>query len=297
MGWRIVYIENAMSVKLYLDNIKIIKDTNEVTIPLSDIHTLVIDNQMITITVPLINKCSENNINLIICNIEHLPQSIINPYSGNYQYPIMLKKQIEWDEDIKLLLHQKIIKNKILNQSDLLKSLFLNQDVINRIVGYSFEVKPGDFENREGLAAKTYFRELFGKNFKRFEDDPINAGLNYGYSILRSQISKTLIAKGLTPCIGIIHRGAINPFNLSDDIIEVFRPIIDEFVYKFLKETVILTRQNRLDIIKITGNDAYIKSKRQTIFNTISIYIDSIIKVFETNDINYYEEVHLIHEL
>ena len=95
MGWRIIYIEDANSVKLYLDNVMIVRNNEKLTIPLSDIHTLVIDNQMITLTVPLINKCCDYNINLIICSLEHMPTSLISPFFGNYQSPLILKKQIQ----------------------------------------------------------------------------------------------------------------------------------------------------------------------------------------------------------
>ena len=97
MGWRILYIEEAISVKLYLDNIRIEKETGFLTIPLSDIHTIVIDNQMISVTIPLIVKCSEYNINLVVCSIEHMPKASVISFNGNYQAPLVLKKQIMWD--------------------------------------------------------------------------------------------------------------------------------------------------------------------------------------------------------
>ncbi len=295
MGWRIIYIENAMSIRLYLDNLKIEKETTEVTIPLSDIHSLIIDNQKVTMTVPLINKCSEYNINLILCSIEHMPQTIIQPYSGNFQSPLMLKKQMEWNSVTKNILHKLIIKNKITNQIDLLKHLNRGVEVITKLNQFAEEVNEGDTLNREGLSAKMYFRNLFGSTFKRFEDDVINIGLNYGYSIFRSQISKTLIAKGLLPCIGIIHIGYNNPFNLSDDIIEVFRPLVDWYVYTHLKEALIFKKEHRLDLIKLSTTDVLIKGTRQTLLNAISIYIDRILDVFETGDISKYEEIHLIY--
>lgn len=297
MGFRIVYIEEATSLKLYLDNIKIIKESGTYTIPLSDINTLVVDNEQISITIPLMNKCSEYNINLILCSVEHMPQTVINPYSGNYRYPQMLKKQIAWQDSMKLILHDKIVKNKIMNQVDLLKHLDKSLEVCQMMLRYHSEVSNGDAYNREGLAAKVYFRELFGRDFKRFNEDVENYALNYGYSILRSQISKTLIAKGLTPCLGIFHIGFDNPFNLSDDIIEVFRPLIDFYVYQEVKDSVIFKREHRLGLIKTTGNDAYIKGKRQSIFNTMSIFIDSIIEAFETGNIDAFSDVNLIYEL
>lgn len=297
MGWRIIYIEEAKSVRLYLDNIKIEKETGDLTVPLSDIHTLVIDNQMITITVPLIVKCSEYNINLIICSIQHIPISIISAITGNYQSAIMLKKQIDWNSHLKGIIHQKIIQNKIQNQGDLLKHFKLSYFSIQKLVDFSSDVLPFDATNREGLAAKIYFRELFGKDFIRFEENIINSGLNYGYSILRSQISKTIISKGLNPSLGIFHKGYNNPYNLSDDIIEVFRPIIDEYVYVYLIEAIIFKRDDRLGLINQTCKDAYIMGKRQSLFNVIRIYLEKIIECFENHDPKHFESVRLIYEL
>ena len=123
MGWRIIYIEQANSMKLYLDNVKIINDYGEVTIPLSDIHTIVVDNQLVTLTVPLINKCSEYNVNLIFCSLEHMPQSFISPLNGNYKTPAILKKQMAWSDNFKDVIWKKIVINKIENQNALLKNL------------------------------------------------------------------------------------------------------------------------------------------------------------------------------
>lgn len=297
MGWRILYIEEANVVRLYLDNIKIERDVGELTVPLSDVHTLVIDNQTINITTPLIVKCSEYNINLIICSREHMPVAMISPFSGNYKSPLMLKKQINWDIFLKQELHMKIVKNKIENQCDLLKHLDKSQDVIRKMIDYSFEVHLSDETNREGLASKIYFRELFGEKFRRFDEDVLNAGLNYGYSILRSQISKVLVAKGLNTSLGIFHKGYDNPFNLSDDIIEVFRPLIDEYVYNNLMESIILKKVDRLGLIEVTTKDAIINMKRHTIFNVIEIYIEKIISCFEKNDSSDFESVRLIYGL
>ena len=296
MGWRIIYIEEADNLRLYLDNIKFEKDTTSVTIPLCDIHTLVIDNQKVLLTVPLINKCAEYNVNIIFCSLEHQPNALIQPFCGNYQSPLLLKKQINWDGNIKLEIHRLIIQNKIRNQIDLLKHLD-KMRCVQTLSGFLNEVDSGDTKNREGLSAKMYFRELFGDKFKRFDDDVINAGLNYGYSILRSQISKTLIAKGLNPMIGIIHIGYDNPFNLSDDIIELFRPMVDEYVYKKMRDEIIFKKQNRLDLIKLTTQDVNINGINQTFFNCLNQYIDIIIKIFETGELSLFPKIYLNYEL
>lgn len=286
-----------MNVRLYLDNLKVEKETTEITIPLSDIHSLIIDNQKVTMTIPLINKCTEYNINLILCSLEHMPQTIIQPYSGNYQSPLILKKQIDWDVNTKKVLHKLIIRNKINNQIDLLKYLNLDKEVIKKLIQFATEVQDGDPLNREGLSAKMYFRTLFGSDFKRSDEDVINYGLNYGYSILRSHISKTIIAKGLIPCIGIIHIGYNNPYNLSDDIIEVFRPLVDWYVFLNLKDAILFKKEHRLELIKLSIKDVFIKGVKQTLLNSISIFIDRILDVFETGDVSKYENLHLIYGL
>lgn len=155
------------------------------------------------------------------------------------------------------------------------------------------DVEYGDLTNREGLAAKMYFRSLFGPEFKRFNDDIINSGLNYGYAVLRSQISKAIIAKGLNPELGIFHIGRNNLFNLSDDFIEPFRPIIDDWVKKNLVNAEMFTREHRLEIVKQTLINVNIKQQSQSLFNAINIFIDSIIKCFDENDEKYYETISL----
>ncbi|MCK9470473.1 MAG: type II CRISPR-associated endonuclease Cas1 [Bacilli bacterium] len=281
MGWRIVYIEESQYLSLYLDNIKIKKNDSEVTIPLSDIHSLIIDNYKSTLSVNLINKCIENKVNILLCGIDHMPRSIVFPIKGNNQMPKIIKRQFEWNEDIKSILHSKIVKGKITNQCQLLEKHKKDYAVINKLYSFAEEVKNGDPGNREGLSAKMYFRELFGNGFIRFEDDAVNAGLNYGYSILRSQISKVVLSRGLNPSIGIFHRGAENIFNLSDDIIEVFRPIIDDYVYKNLMKEDILTREHRINLIKLTTKKMIYNGEKHTFFNVVYLYINNILDVLD----------------
>ena len=286
MGWRIVYIEESDYLSLYLDNLKIKRESNDLLMPLSDIHTLIIDNYKSILSIPLINKCSEYNVNLIICNISHLPQAIMSPISGKNQAPIVFKNQLKWDENKKMIIHKNIVINKIINQAQVLIKNKKNQDVINKLLKFSNEVQNGDATNREGLSAKIYFRELFGKEFTRFADDTVNSALNYGYSIMRSQISKVLIAKGLNTSLGIFHRGSENEFNLSDDIIEVFRPIIDDYVYKNIIGKNFLEREDRLNLIKLTTNNFRYKNEKHTFLNAMSLYITMIIDYFNESEVD-----------
>ena len=131
-----------------------------------------------------------------------------------------------------------------------------------------------------------YFRELFGDDFKRYADDSINAALNYGYSILRSQIARALVARGLNPQLGIFHRGAGNAFNLADDFIEPLRPIIDKWVYENIKKDQLFNRENRLALIQLTTKKIEYNNRKVTIIMALNILIDNFLDFMDTGDVS-----------
>ena len=261
---------------------------NEILIPISDIMILVIDNYKSVLSVPLINKLTEKNVCTILCGVDHLPQSYILPLNGHFSQSGNIKKQIEWNDEHKKLVHQLIVKAKILNQIEILKMNDKSSEVIFKLYEFYDQVLLDDTTNREGLVAKMYFRELYGDDFIRMDEDVINAGLNYGYAIFRSLITSIIVAKGYLPNIGIFHRGKQNMFNLSDDIIEVFRPIVDHYVYNNMMEDILFKQDHREQLIQLTVKKVKIDNKYQTIANAIHLYIEGILNVLETGDIHYY---------
>lgn len=284
MSWRIIYIEKGDYLSSYLDNLKIKCGLDETTIPFSDINSIIIDNRYTNISIGLISKCAEYKINLVICDYYHLPFALMLPYSNNYNSSGMHLKQLEWSNAEKMLIWKYIVMNKIKNQLRVLYLSGIHSSNIQIIERYIDEVELGDNTNREGLAAKIYFRELFGYEFSRQNEDVINWSLNYGYSLLRSQICRALVARGLDPHYGIFHRGATNPFNLADDAIEVFRPIIDLWVYRNVDLKTEFNHELRKQIIRIsTFTISY--GNNVTIINAINIYIDKLVYCFNTGDI------------
>jgi len=284
MGHKVIYVEKCENLRLYLDNIKVEVDNVDLLFPISDIQILVIDNYKSHMSVPLINKLTENNVCTILCGIDHLPKSYILPVNGNFMTSGHINDQITWPASRKELAHAKIIKSKICNQAEILKQSQKSFEVIKKLYTFADEITPGDKTNREGLSAKMYFRELFGSDFVRFEDDVINAGLNYGYSIFRSLITSIIVAKGYLPNLGIFHIGKQNMFNLSDDLIEVFRPIVDQYVYNELTDALLFKQEHREALINLTTKKVFIDEKKQTIGNAINIYLDSVFRFLEEED-------------
>lgn len=284
MSHRILYIEKCEYLHLYLDNLKVQIADSDILFPIKDIQILVIDNYKSTMSVSLLNKLTENNVCTILCGIDHLPKSYILPMNGNFSQSGNINKQIRWDKEKKSLAHQRIVQAKIKNQIEILKQNNKENQVIQKLFQYQEEVQSKDSTNREGLAAKIYFRELFGSDFIRFENDVINAGLYYGYSIFRSLITSIIVAKGYLPNIGIFHIGKLNMFNLSDDIIEVFRPIVDDYVYNHMTEDILFKQQHRESLIALTNKKVYIDGRKQTIANAMYEYIESVLKILEDNN-------------
>ena len=281
MSYRVIYIEKCEYLRLYLDNLKVEVKNDSLLFPISDIQILVIDNYQSNMSVPLINKLTDYNVCTIICGVDHLPKSYILPMNGHFSSSGNIFKQICWDEKRKNDLHAMIVKLKILNQIEILKMNQKNFDVVKKLYEFATSIVSGDKSNREGLAAKMYFRELFGDSFIRFEEDVINAGLNYGYAIFRSLITSIIVAKGYIANIGIFHKGKQNMFNLSDDIIEVFRPIVDDYVYKEMMEDILFKQSHREALIQLTNKKIMIDDKKQTVSNAISLYLDSIFKYLD----------------
>lgn len=208
-------------------------------------------------------------------------------------------KQIQWEESKKKLLQKLIVKAKITNQIETLRMNNKSKEVIERLFDFSKEVSLGDVGNREGLAAKMYFREIFGNEFIRFDNDVCNAALNYGYSIFRSTISSIIIAKGYIGNIGLFHKGKSNMFNLSDDIIEVFRPIVDNYVLNYISDEILFKQEHREELIKLVNAKIKFNGKVHTITNVIGYYFDSIIKTLDSENENdfIYPEVKVYYDL
>ena len=269
-------------MKLYLDNIKVIYNDNDILLPISDIQILVIDNYKSSLSIPLINKLTENNVCTVVCGIDHIPKSYILPMNGHFSQSGNINKQIEWDNNRKQIMHQKIVRAKIHNQAEILKVNNKSQDVINKLYQFENEVQIDDVTNREGLAAKMYFRELFGDDFIRFDEDVINAGLNYGYSIILSAFTREIVANGYITQLGLFHDNMFNQFNLASDLMEPFRVLIDQKVLQM--KLIDFEHSEKMQLVDILNQEVLIDGKNQYVNNAIKIYCKSVFDALNDDD-------------
>ncbi|MDE6140862.1 MAG: type II CRISPR-associated endonuclease Cas1 [Alistipes sp.] len=220
---------------LSLRNGQMIINTREMpdmqqSVPIEDLGFVVLEHQQTSVTLPLLNALSDNNVAVIFCGDNRMPNAMLMNLDSNTTQGECYRAQIEASEPLKKGLWRQIVEAKIRNQAALLNKLGKDGD---KLKPYYMNVKSGDADNREGIAAKIYWSELFGSDFIRCrEGSAPNNMLNYGYTILRAAVARALMGSGLFPAFGIFHRNRYNAFPLADDMMEPYRPYVDEIVFE-----------------------------------------------------------------
>lgn len=249
------------------------------SIPIEDIGIVVLEHLQSTITLPLLNALSENNVAVVLCNGNYMPSAMLMNLDSNKIQAENYRAQIEAGEPLKKNLWQQIVKAKIRNQAGLLNKLGKDGD---KLRPYYCNVKSGDADNREGVAAKVYWRELFGEHFVRErEGAPPNNLLNYGYSILRAATARSLMGSGLFPAFGIFHRNRYNAFPLADDVMEVYRPYVDEVVYSLYNAgSIQLNKETKMKLLNVLFSDTLFGSIKRPLSIALSFTTASFAKCF-----------------
>ncbi len=203
-------------------------------VPVEDIGVVVLEHPQTNVTLPLLNALSDNNVAVVFCGDDRMPNAMLLNLDSNRTQGEKYRSQIEASEPLKKNLWRQIVEAKIRNQAALLRKLGKDGDLLKP---YYMNVRSGDADNREGIAAKVYWSELFGRTFVRArEGDVPNNLLNYGYTILRAAVARALMGSGLFPAFGLFHRNRYNAFPLADDLMEPYRPYVDETVYRLYAE-------------------------------------------------------------
>lgn len=243
-----------------------IKKEAERTIPIEDIGVVILDNRRITITSGVMEALLENNCAVITCNQKSMPVGLLLPLCGNTTQNERFRSQIDASLPLRKQLWQQTIKQKILNQEYVLRTNTDKETNCMRV--WSNDVRSGDPDNLEARAAAYYWKNLF-INYPNFvrdrEGTPPNNLLNYGYAILRAIIARALVGSGLLPTLGIHHHNRYNAYCLADDIMEPYRPYVDQLVLDIIQrnlEISDITRDLKMQLLGIPMLDVVINGKR-----------------------------------
>lgn len=262
-----------------------INDEHVVTKPIEDIGVVVLDNQQITITHGLMGALLENNVALISCDSHGMPTGLMLPMNGNETQSERYASQIKASIPLKKQLWQQTIQSKIANQIAVLEKYVRCQTKLMRV--WQANVRSGDVENVEARAASYYWKRLFA-DFEHFSRDrygmPPNNLLNYGYAILRAVVARAIVASGMLPTIGIHHHNKYNAYCLADDIMEPYRPYVDELVYRTIEAKGIppfeLNREWKATMLVIPTLDVKIGGLRRPLMVAVSQTTASLYKCF-----------------
>ena len=267
-------LKNCQLVLAYKDD-----PDNKVTIPIEDIGVVIIEHQQVSITIPLMNALVEGNVQVVMCNNRGMPSAMLQSFEGNNLQGENLRNQMGAGEVLKKQLWKQIVEAKIRNQAALLNKVGQEGD---RLKQYYQNVKSGDADNREGIAARIYFSELFGESFVRDRTVPgINALLNYGYAILRAATARALVSSGLLPAIGIFHHNRSNAFPLADDVMEPYRPYVDEIVYDMAMQAKLdLTKEVKAELINVLYADTQFSRVTRPLSVGLTLTTASLSKCF-----------------
>ncbi|MCT6808658.1 MAG: type II CRISPR-associated endonuclease Cas1 [Staphylococcus epidermidis] len=274
MAYRNIFIENPAKISCKRNQLIIFQE-NEISIPMEDINSIIIDNAMITITSFALATCSKQNVAVFFCNDKHIPNAYLLPYENYYHKLPIITSQFKMSKKTKGRIWQKIIKSKIQNQANNTEGVVYKELIVLRK-----SVDEYDSEYSESNAARIYFSALFGRNFNRRDDNVINASLNYGYAIVRGIICRELSAQGLEPSIAIFHHNQLNPFNLSDDLIEPFRGLVDKWIIERCLNKSDIDKES---ILRILFSDVQINGEYQSLSNAVKLMVQSYKKCCVSN--------------
>lgn len=280
MAFRTIVVRDQCKLEYSLNYLVCRKGNEEKRVLLNEVKLIVIDSVMVSISSFLISEIINKKIKIIFTDDKHNPVGEITPYYNNFYSYRKIKEQISFSQEVKDYLWSEIIKEKINNQANNLKLVGKLQEY-SRLLEYKNDVKSGDFSNREGHSAKVYFNTLFGNDFSRDQNNDINKYLNYGYSILMSTISREIRTYGYLTELGIHHIGESNSFNLSCDLIEPFRPLIDSYV--ILNK---VDNDNYKDeFIKILSKEVLYNGKSIFLDNAIHLYVEDLLSYLQTGNL------------
>ncbi len=290
MSWRTVVISGRCKLDLKMGYMTVRgEETRRVF--LDEIALLLIEDPAVSMTGCLLEALAEKKVRVIFCDGKRSPYAELVPYYGAHDSSRRIREQNEWAEPLKEAAWSEIISEKIANQCRFLAELGKKRES-ELLSGYVGQIEPGDSTNREGHAAKVYFNGLFGLDFTRDADSVTNAALNYGYGIILSVFNREVVCCGYLTQIGLFHRSVFNHYNLSSDLMEPFRILVDRKVYygKYTK----FTAEEKHDILGILNDYVLIGGAKQTVLNAAKIYTYSVFEALRNGDlslIKFYERL------
>lgn len=270
-GFRTVVITKSAKLD-YQMGFMVVRSTEIQKIYIGELSTLIIESTAVSLTAYLLAELVAHKVKVVFCDAKRNPISELIPCYGSHDSSIKIRDQIAWTAEARTSAWTRIVMEKIRNQATVLHKYEKKEE--NFLLAYLGQVELDDATNREGHAAKVYFNALFGKSFSRGDDSSINAALNYGYTVLLSCFNREIAACGYLTQLGLSHSNRFNPFNLGSDLMEPFRPVVDDRVLRLKPET--FEKDEKQYMLEMLDEELTINSRKERLTNAIAIYVKSV---------------------
>jgi CRISPR-associated protein Cas1 len=252
-------------------------------VPFEDIAVIVLNHREINLSHPVLSACAEYGIGIFSTGDNHQPSGVFLPFLQHSRTCRVLRLQLAIARPLAKQAWANIVRRKIENQAVCLQ--LAGCEGIGRLESYARRVRSGDVENLEGQAAAFYFVHLFGPGFQRASERWVNAALNYGYAVLRGAIARGLVAHGLHPTLGLFHDSEQNAFNLADDLIEPFRPLVDLHVCKHRPAVEgDLTPADKAALVGLLNVDVGMPQGVTSVLSAVEYAVESLVRLFEAEE-------------
>lgn len=281
MSWRTIVITKRAKLDLQL-GFMVVRGEHTTKVALNEIAVVLIESTAVSLTTSLLAELTKRKVKVIFCDEKRNPSSELVPYYGSHDTSMKVRKQIAWSEDIKTSVWTEIVTEKIRKQAENLERW--DKPEAQMLYEYITQIEFGDATNREGHAAKVYFNALFGLDFTRTAENSINAALNYGYSLLLSTCARETALNGYITQIGLFHDNIFNQFNLASDLMEPFRPIVDNLVKNMMPEK--FEHDEKIEVLRLLQKEVIIAGRKECVNNAMKIYCRSIFDALNDDDIS-----------
>lgn len=276
MGFRTLEISRAAEIHIKEGQLEVTTEEGIALIPLEDLIQIMVHGANIRLSTMDMSILSQNKIALMTLDEKYLPTAIVLPFEGHARQSKLMHAQVNTSDERYLYLWKQIIRQKISNQSRALSIMGL--DGSEDVALYVKSLDEQNVDYYESLAAKTYFK-FYHEGLNRRIEDPVNSRLNYGYAVVRSSIARKLVATGFHPTFGIHHDNQLNAFNLADDLIEPYRPMVDLVAHNNIGSNVLLSKQERRALAQVLHNACMVEGTKVNILSAIEIMVESLKRI------------------
>ncbi|MBI1216521.1 MAG: type II CRISPR-associated endonuclease Cas1 [Alphaproteobacteria bacterium] len=284
MAWRNLLVQNPAKLSLKNAQLQLENDEGVFSVAVEDLTCIILESHHVTVSTALLARCQEHGVCVVTCDAAHTPNGVLHPFHEHSRQSKVAHLQIGWSMPFKKRCWQSIIRAKVGGQADVLEKYGVG-DTAKALRAMRQHVTSGDEKNIEAQAAREYWQKLFGTEFRRHAVDTTNGALNYGYAIMRAAIARSLVGFGLLPAFGLHHDSDLNAFNLADDVIEIFRPFVDNQVKEMqlageLSEKD-LSKENRQKLAGILNTTCMLSGEVHTLINASDKVAERLVVAIE----------------